>query len=146
MTNAKDKMAGAADNVRPYVERALNDDELRENVRRAYASGRAIYEQLAARSSVSGAATRLATDQKIQGELRNAIEELREAAERVQGARRRPEPSHGARNFLLLLTGVALGVLFNPVTGPALRRMLGDKVFGGGDSFTYQESNGKAGG
>ena len=146
MTNARDKVAGTAENVRPYVERALNDDELRENVRKAYASGRAIYEQLMARRSVSGAATRLATDAKIQAELRNAVEELREAADRVQGAKRRPEPSHGARNFFLLLTGVAIGVLFNPVTGPAVRRLLGNKLFGGsGDGFTYQDSNGKAG-
>ena len=146
MTNAKDRVTGAADNVRPYVERALQDEELRDNVRKAYASGRAIYEELMTRRSVSGTATRLATDQKIQAELRKAIEELREAAERVQGAKRKPAPSHGARNVFLLLTGVALGVLFNPVTGPAVRRLLGNKLFGGsGDGFAYQETNGKAG-
>ncbi len=142
MTNAKEKVAGAADNVRPYVDRALNDDELRAHVRKAYASGRTIYEQLSKRRSVSSAATRLATDQKIQNELRKAIEELREAAERVQGGKRRkPEPSHGGRNFLLLLIGAALGVLFNPVTGPAARRLLGDRLLGGGSGFDYQ-SNG----
>lgn len=139
MTKAKDKVAGRADTVRPYVERALNDDELREHVRRAYASGRAIYDQLSKRRSVSAAATGLATDQKVQNELRKAIEELREAAERVQNAKRKPE-THGGRNFVLLLTGVALGALFNPVTGPTLRRLLGKKLFGG-DGFDYQ-SNG----
>jgi hypothetical protein len=141
MTKAKDKVAGATENVRPYVQRALDDDELRENVRKAYASGRAIYEQLAKRRSVSGAATHLATDQKIHNELRKAIEELRQAAERVQNAKRKPK-SHGFRNFLLLVTGISLGVLFNPVTGPALRRLLGNKAFGGG--FDYQ-SNGTGG-
>jgi hypothetical protein len=146
MTNAKDKMAGTAENVRPYVERALRDDELRENVRNAYASGRAIYEQLAKRRSVTGAATRLATDQKIQTELRKAVEELREAADRMQNVKRREAESHGGRNFFLLVTGIALGALFNPVTGPPLRRLLGDKLLGrSGDGFTYQDSNGKAG-
>lgn len=139
MTNAKDKVAGATENVRPYVERALQDEELRENVRKAYASGRAIYDQLAKRRSVSGAATKLATDQKLQGELRKAIDELREAAGRVQGGKRVEAETHGGRNFLLLLTGIALGALFNPVTGPALRRLLGKQLSGGG--FDYQ-SNG----
>jgi len=139
MTNAKDKVAGATENVRPYVERALQDEELRESIRNAYASGRAVYDQLAKRHSVSAAATRLATDQKIQNELRKAIEELRDAAARAQGAKRR-EASHGARNFFLLATGVALGLLFNPVSGPRLRKLLGDKVFGG-SGFDYQ-SNG----
>lgn len=145
MTNAKDKVAGKADTMKPYVERALHDDELRENVRKAYASGRAIYEQLAKRRSVSGAATRLATDQKIQNELGKAIEELREAADRVQGAKRKPE-THGGRNFFLLLTGAALGALFNPVTGPTLRRLLGKKLFGGGGGFDYQSNGSGTGG
>ena len=139
MTNAKDKVTGATGNVRPYVERALQDEELRASVRNAYASGRAVYDQLAKKRSVSAAATRLATDRKMQNELRKAIEELRDAAVRVQGAKRK-EPSHGARNFLLLMTGITLGALFNPLTGPALRRLLGNKVFGGG-GFDYQ-SNG----
>lgn len=143
MTNAKDKVAGATGNVRPYVERALQDEELRENVRKAYESGRAVYEQLAKKKSVSIAATRLATDQKIQNELRKAIGELRDAAARVQGGKRKEE-SHGARNFFLLLTGISLGVLFNPLTGPALRRLLGNKVFGG-SGFDYQANGDGAG-
>lgn len=139
MTNAKDKVAGAAGGVRPYVERALHDDELRENVRKAYASGRSVYDQLAKKKSVSVAATRLATDQKIQDELRKAVDELRQAAERVQRGQPKQE-GHGGRNFFLLLIGAAVGALFNPVTGPALRRLLGKKL-GGGSGFDYQ-SNG----
>jgi response regulator RpfG family c-di-GMP phosphodiesterase len=139
MTNAKDKVAGAAGGVRPYVERALNDDELRENVKKAYASGRSVYDQLAKKRSVSKAATRLATDQKMQNELRKAVEELREATERMKRGQPKKE-SHGGRNFLLLLTGAVVGALFNPVTGPALRRLLGKKL-GGGSGFDYK-SNG----
>jgi len=135
MTNAKEKVTGAAGGVRPYVERALNDDELRENVKKAYASGRAVYDQLAKKKSVSVAATRLATDQKIQNELRKAVDELREAAQRVQRGEPRKD-THGGRNFFLLLVGVAVGALFNPVTGPALRKLLGKKL-GGGSGFDY---------
>lgn len=140
MAKAKDKVSGAAGGVRPYVERALGDDDLRENVKNAYASGRAIYEQLAKRRSVSGAATKLATDNKLQNELRKAIEELREAASRVQTGKPPKEKSHGGRNLFLLVAATA-GALLNPVTGPKLRKLLGEKLFGGDGGFDYQ-SNG----
>jgi hypothetical protein len=31
-----------------------------------------------------------------------------------------------------------LGVLFNPFTGPQTRRFLSERLFGGGDDFTYE--------
>ena len=84
MINTKEKVADAASSARPYVERALRDKELRDNVRNAYTSGRAVYEQLASRRKVSDAASRLAGDKDLQDELRNAVDELRNAAGRVQ--------------------------------------------------------------
>ncbi len=96
MINTKDKVADAAASARPYVERALRDKELRDNVRNAYSSARAVYEELASRRKVSDAASRLAGDKDIQDEIRNAIGEIRNAAGRVQAVKReRAEP--GAR-------------------------------------------------
>ena len=92
MVYTKDKVADAAASARPYVERALRDKELRDNVRNAYTSGRAVYEQLASRRKVSDAASRLAGDKDLQDELRNAVDELRNAAGRGR-ARRSPSPS-----------------------------------------------------
>jgi hypothetical protein len=136
MLNTRDKVTDAADTVKPYVDRALHDEELRDSLRNAYRSARAVYDELLVRRGLSGMATRVATDKDIQAELRAAIEELRNAAARVQGASRREE--HGGRNGTLLFIGVMLGVLFNPLTGPATRKFLADKLFGGGDDFTYQ--------
>ena len=147
MAKTKDKVTDAAGTVKPYVERALRDEELRENVRNAYQSARTVYDELVARRGVTGVATRVATDKDIQSELRNAVEELRNAAERVQGTKRRQQvEEHGGRNATLLLAGIALGILFNPVTGPQTRKFIADKLFGGGDDFTYQGGNGSAGG
>ena len=137
MTKTKERVAGAASNARPYVERALRDEELRQNMRNAYGSARAVYDQLVNRRGVADAASRLASDKDVQGELRNAIDELRNAAARVQGVRREAEPSHSGRNALLLLVGIAIGVLFNPVTGPTLRRLLAKRL-GGGNGFVYR--------
>jgi hypothetical protein len=141
MTNTKERVAGAATNVRPYVERALRDEELRSNVRNAYSSARAVYEQLVGRRGVTGAATKLASDKDVQAELRNAIDEMRSAAARVQDVKREtPERSESGRNGLLLLAGIVIGLLFNPLTGPALRRLLAKRLFGGGNDYVYRDS------
>jgi hypothetical protein len=139
MAKTRDKVSDAADNVKPYVDRALHDEELRESVRNAYESARTIYNELIGKRGVTGVATRIATDKDIQEELRSTITELRRAADRVQG-----RDEHKSRNSTLLFVGIALGVLFNPITGPATRKFLSDRLFGGGDDFTYQGGNGSA--
>ncbi len=40
----------------------------------------------------------------------------------------------------LLLVGVALGVLFNPMTGPETRQWIREKIFGPEEPFEYQSS------
>lgn len=139
MDKTKDKVVYAAGSAKPYVERALHDQELREHVKQAVQAAREIYDELVAPRSVTGIASRVAEDQQIQENLRTAISELRQAGQRLQG---RPERHGRGRGGLLLLTGVALGVLFNPVTGPETRRWLKEKLFGS-DEFGYEpESSG----
>ena len=137
MAKTKDKVSDAAGTVKPYVERALRDEELRENVRNAYESARSIYNELLGNRGVTGVAARVATDKDIQAELRSAVAELRTAADRVQG-----KQEHTARNSGLLLIGIVLGILFNPLTGGQTRKWLSDRLLGGGDDFTYQGGNG----
>ena len=144
MTYTKERAAAAAASARPYVERALRDEELRDNIRNAYTSARAVYEELTSRRKVSDAATQLAGDKDLQDEIRSAIDELRNASRRVKDVKRgAPEPAQAARNSLLLLFGIVLGLLLNPITGPALRRALGRKLFGSENGFVYQGNGSK---
>ena len=137
MAKTKDRVSDAASTARPYIDRALHDDELRESVRNAYESARTIYNELIGRRGVTGLATRVATDKDIQDELRATIAELRRAADRVQG-----KDQHKSRSSGLLFVGILLGILFNPMTGPSTRKWLSDRVFGGSDDFTYQGGSG----
>jgi hypothetical protein len=133
MAKTKDKLLEKTGGARPYLERALTDEDLRDNVRNAFDSARGVYNELIGGRGAIPVATRVATDKDIQERLKEAIDELREAADRVQGKK-----EHGSRNSLLLLTGIALGILFNPVSGPQTRKWLSDKLFGPSDEFTYQ--------
>ncbi len=131
----KDRLRESAGSARPYVERAMKDDDLRQNLRNAYESARAVYNELAGPRGAVTLATRVATDKEIQERLKDAIDELREAADRVQGKK-----EHKTRNTTLLLAGITLGVLFNPMTGPETRKWLKEKVFGSDDTFGSYDS------
>jgi|SRR5438128_3253424 hypothetical protein len=135
MTNAKDRVA----DVKPYVKRAMQDEELRENLRSAFATARGVYDELIGGRGVTGVASRVASDKDIQEQLRSAIDDLRTAADRIQG-----REEHKARNTSLLLAGIALGILFNPMTGPETRRWLKDKIFGEDEEFGYGSGNSAA--
>ena len=88
---------------------------------------------------VRGFATLVASDDDIQEQLRSAIQDLRKAADRIQG-----HESHTSRNSTLLLAGIVLGILFNPMTGPETRRWLKDRIFGEDEEFGYGGSGGNS--
>src|SRR5438270_5975681 len=130
MAKTKDKVLDSAGSVKPYVERALRDEELRENVKNAFESAREVYNELIGNRRLVTTASRVVTDKDIHEQLKRAVDEMRSAADRIQGRKR-----HRSRNSTLLLAGVALGVLaLNPTT----RSWIFDKVMGGGsdDDFT----------
>lgn len=127
----RDKVYDAADNVKPYVERAMRDEQLRRDVTNAFGTARDLYNELVGQRNAVTVASRVATDEEVRERLKTAIEDLRSAANRLQG---KQERSHRGRKTLLI-AGIALGILFNPVTGPETRRWLKDAIGGGSDDF-----------
>ena len=133
MAKTKDKVLNQAGNVKPYIERAVKDEDLRDNVVTAFAAAKEVYDELVGNRGITTVARRVASDTDIQDNLKRALDELREAADRIQGKKDR-----GGRYTALLLAGITLGILFNPATGPQTRKWLSEKIFGGSDEFTYQ--------
>ena len=139
----KDRFNDATANIKPYVDRAMADDKLREDVMRAFKTAKDLYQDLMGdKDQPVRIATRVATDDDVRDKLRDAIEDLRSAGDRLQGKRTRS--SHRAST--LLIAGIALGILFNPVTGPDTRRFIRDLVTGGDDSHSHSHSGGESNG
>jgi hypothetical protein len=137
--NARDKVYDATESIRPYVERAMADEKLRDDVMRAFGNAREIYRDLMGEKSAITLASRVATDDDIRDKLRDAIEDLRHASERLQGKRER-----SGRNATLLVAGIALGLLFNPITGPETRRFIKEMLSSGdGQQHHPGGSNGR---
>ena len=139
MAKTKDKVYEAADSVKPYVERAMQDEKLRGDVMSAFTTAKDLYNELIGGRSAVTLATRVATDDEIRDRLKDAVEDLRSAADRLQGKK-----SHSGRNTTLLIAGIALGLLFNPITGPETRKWVKEMIGGGDDEFggDYSSNNG----
>ncbi len=132
-STTKEKVAYTTSHVRPMVERALRDEELRRNVKDAYTSARALYDQLLTRNDVGHVATKLVSDEDVQAQLRNVVDQIRTAAGRAQTAQKEAHKARrSARTTLLLVAGIAIGLLF------AKRKLFGRK----GDGFVYHDGNG----
>jgi hypothetical protein len=133
MAKTKDRVS----DVKPYVERAIKDEQFRDNLKSAFVAARDVYDELMGPRGVSGKAVRVASDQDMRDNLRSAIDDLRSAADRIQHG-----PTHKGRN-LFLVTGIALGILlFNPMTGADTRKWLKEAVLGEEDEFGYQGNSG----
>ena len=66
--------------------------------------------------------------------------DLTEASEKLKGSAKKK--GHKARNRVVLLTGVTLGVLYNPWTGQATRDWIMEQIAGGnGDGLEELEAD-----
>jgi hypothetical protein len=128
MGKTKDKPTLAVETLRPYVKRAMEDPELREDLIAAFVTARGLYEQLGKRSGAKAVVQKV-SEKDFQEDLRGLVADLTTATERMQGKAKKK--GHKARNRVILLTGVTLGVLYNPWTGSQTREWIMGRVSGG---------------
>jgi hypothetical protein len=137
MTKTKDKPVVAVEALRPYVKRAMEDPDLREDLLAAFVAARSLYGQIAKSQGVKGKADKV-SDKDFQNELQDLVTEISAASDRLQGKK-----EHKTRNRVILLTGVTLGVLYNPWTGQATREWILSRVAGENGGFEdYAEALG----
>ena len=131
MAKTKDKSTVAVDALKPYVKRAMEDPELRDDLVAAFVAARSLYGQISKGEGVRGKAEKV-SDKDFQKQLQSLVSDVSEASDRLKGE----EKAHKTRNRVILLTGVTLGVLYNPWTGPQTREWIMERVAGSnGDGF-----------
>lgn len=119
----------------PYVQRLLNDDDLRKNVQEALESGKSAYER-ASKKGRRGGAKKLVQDQKLHDELRAAFEAARSVQSALSDAP--SSPTGKARKGRGRLLGVAIiGAGLAVVLSSGLRDKVLDLLFGPEETFDY---------
>jgi len=115
--------AGKAVRSNTYVQRLVEDDELRDNLRNAFDSARKAYARM---SNGKGPAKSLMDDKKVHHDLHTAAESIRDASQQLRGRRT------GRRKIGLgkvLLAGIVGAGLVLVLSEDARKAVL-DKLFG----------------
>jgi hypothetical protein len=120
------------DAVRPFVERALRDDDVHDSVLRAWNAARSVYGELSGEDPLS-VATKLSSRDRVRDDLDTTVQSLSEALVRMSGQRKHRSPGWG----LFLVFGIVAFALFNPATGPSTRKWVRDHLFGSEEEFDY---------
>jgi len=128
MAKTKASPALSSDTLKPYVQRAMTDPELREDLLAAFVAARSIYGQMAKGRGIKGKAEKV-SEKDFQKQLQHLVDDLSEASDKLKGKAKKK--GHRTRNRIVLLTGVTLGVLYNPWTGQATRDWIMEQVAGG---------------
>jgi adenylosuccinate synthase len=121
--------AGKAVRENEYVQRLMEDEELRENLRNAFTSAKKAY----GRINGKGPAKAL-DDKKVQRELKDAAGSLKDAAESLRGGKKKKN-----RFGRLLLVGV-VGAGLALALSEDLRKKVLEALFGAEEEFEYTAS------
>ena len=135
MAKTKTSPALSSETLKPYVQRAMTDPELREDLLAAFVAARSIYGQMAKGRGIKGKAEKV-SEKDFQKQLQHLVDDLSEASDKLKGKAKKK--GHKTRNRIVLLTGVTLGVLYNPWTGQATRDWIMEQV-AGGDGAGFEE-------
>jgi hypothetical protein len=122
--------AGQAVRTNPYVQRLVEDDELRDSLRTAFESAKKAYARMA---NGKGPVRAVTEDKKTQKELRQAAVSLREAADSLRGKKKRRRKG---RLLLVGLVGAGLALALSE----GLRKKVLDALFGAEEEFEYTAS------
>ncbi len=126
-TQAADLYSTAREN--PYVERLIEDEELRDSLKKAFEAAKGAY----GRATSNGSAVKAVTgDKKVQRDLKVAAENLRDASEAFRAPKKRKKSKLG-RIILLGLVGAAVVLILSEDA----RKTVLDALFGAEEEFEY---------
>jgi hypothetical protein len=113
----------------PYVQRLMEDEDLRQNIRLAFDAAKDAYARM---SNGKGPAQALLDDKKVHKDLRDAAESLRDATQQIRGKKRRRRGGIG-RWIAAAVVGAGLVLVFSE----GARKAVLDQLFGAEEEFEY---------
>jgi hypothetical protein len=136
---AKDRIGKAGEAARAaqqsqYLQRLIEDEDLRSNLVSAYTAARSAYGRM---SNGKPAAQALFEDRKLQEELGNAASALRSATSSLRDPPK-PQRRRGGlgRSLLLVVVGSGLAIALSE----SLRAKVLDLLFGAEEEFDYSST------
>jgi AcrR family transcriptional regulator len=126
-TQAADLYSTAREN--PYVGRLIEDEELRDSLKKAFEAAKGAYGRATSNGSTVKAVT---SDKKVQRDLKVAAENLRDASEAFRAPKKRKKSRLG-RLILLGLVGAAVALILSEDA----RKAVLDALFGAEEEFEY---------
>src|SRR4051794_36501967 len=133
------KARSAAEGASPYVQRVIEDAELRENVRVALENAKKAY----ARLTNGKPATKVLDDKKLHKEVKQAAESLRDAGQALrEGPKKKKKKRRGGFGKLLLVGIIGTGAAIALSEG--LRNKVLDTLFGAEEEFDYTSTTAPA--
>ena len=118
----------------PYVQKLIEDDELRDSLKNAFEAARGAYSR--ATGNGHSPVKAVTSDKKVQKDLRSAAENLREASERLQAPKKKKKHRLGR----LILFAIVAGIVALVVSEDARKTVL-DALFGAEEEFEYTSAS-----
>ena len=133
---AKDRIGKASEALRgnDYLKRLIEDEQLRENLLVAYGAARSAYGRM---NNGKPATQALFEDRKLQRELGEAANALRDASFAIRKAPAKPKRKGGFGRVLLVAV-VGAGLAF--ALSDSLRSKVLDLLFGAEEEFDYSST------
>ena len=121
--------AGKAVRDNDYVQRLIEDEDLRENLRAAFDSSKKAYSRI---SNGKGPQA-IMDDKKTRKEIKEAASSFKEAADTLRGTQRKRKAKRGGSLVMIIIVGGVAAVALNE----GLRKKVLDTLFGAEEEFEY---------
>ena len=132
------KARKAANGASPYVQRVVEDAELRENVRVAFDNAKRAYGRL----TNGKPAAKVLDDKKLHKEMRQAAEALRDAGQALREGPKKQKRRRGGLGKLLFVGIIGAGLAVALSEG--VRNKVLDALFGAEEEFDYTSTTAPA--
>jgi hypothetical protein len=135
---AKAQKAALKARYNPYVQRVVDDEDLRQSIWQAYESSRDAFARLS--NGKAPSTKQIFDDKKLQKDIKAAAESIRDASVMLREAPKKQRKGGFGRILLLGLVGAGLALALSE----GLRKKVLDALFGAEEEFEYTSTTSAA--